>query len=246
MAGWYAALLESGKGTYQHDVILPNVLRLLSIRNGMRIADVACGPGFFAREFARVGARVTGTDIAPELIAVAKEYAKKEKGLALDFFAAPADAMPMVATASIDAATMILAIQNIERVGETFGEIARILTPDGRLLLVLNHPAFRMPKASEWGWDEERMMQYRRLDSYMSESRGMIEMHPGDDPTETTVSFHRPLQVYFKALHKAGFAVTRLEEWISNRQGPRGRKFAASERARKEFPLFLCLEAMKI
>jgi hypothetical protein len=69
-------------------------------------------------------------------------------------------------------------------------------------------------------------------------------MHPGDDPEEMTVSFHRPLQLYFKALNKAGFAVARLEEWISNRQGPKGRKFAASEQARKEIPLFLMMEAV--
>jgi hypothetical protein len=68
-------------------------------------------------------------------------------------------------------------------------------------------------------------------------------MHPGDDPSLHTWSFHRPLQVYMKALNKYGFCISRMEEWISNRQGPKGKRFAAGEKARKEIPLFLFLEA---
>ncbi|MEK7623113.1 MAG: SAM-dependent methyltransferase, partial [Patescibacteria group bacterium] len=122
-------------------------------------------------------------------------------------------------------------------------ECRRVLKANGRLLLVLNHPVFRVPKASAWGWDEANHVQYRRIDKYLSVARLKIEMHPGDDPSIHTWSFHRPLQVYMKALHKAGFAVTRLEEWISNRQGPKGKTFVALEQARKEIPLFLFLEA---
>jgi hypothetical protein len=51
--------------------------------------------------------------------------------------------------------------------------------------------------------------------------------------------------VYVKALAKAGFSVTKLEEWISNRQGPKGRTFSALEQSRKEIPLFLFLGANK-
>jgi hypothetical protein len=119
------------------------------------------------------------------------------------------------------------------------------LKPNGQLFLVLNHPTFRVPKESSWGWDEEKNIQYRRIDKYLSEARVKIEMHPGDDPSVHTWSFHRPLQVYVKALAKAGFSVTKLEEWISNRQGPKGRTFSALEQSRKEIPLFLFLGANK-
>jgi ubiquinone/menaquinone biosynthesis C-methylase UbiE len=186
------------------------------------------------------GAAVIGADIAPELIALAKKEIPS-----VQFIVASAERIAGVADRSMDAVAIILAIQNMEKPREVFAECARVLKPGGRLLLVLNHPAFRVPHGSEWGWDEERGVQYRRIDAYMSESRAKIEMHPGDDPTAHTWSFHRPLQVFFKALATSGFAVTKLEEWLSNRQGPKGRKFAASERARKEIPLFLFLEARR-
>lgn len=240
VATWYHKLLKNGKGTYQNDVILPNILRLLDPRSGQTILDLACGPGFFAREFAKKSAKVFGIDISSELIA----FARKEVN-DVDFFVASADAIPMVADKSVDVVTILLALQNIEHLAGVFSECSRVLKSGGRLLMVINHPAFRVPKASEWGWDEVRGVQYRRVDAYMSDAQVKIEMHPGDDPTVHTLSFHRPLQVYMKALHKAGFCVSRLEEWISNRQGPKGRKFAASEQARKEIPLFLFLETVR-
>ncbi|MDE2001248.1 MAG: SAM-dependent methyltransferase, partial [Patescibacteria group bacterium] len=134
-----------------------------------------------------------------------------------------------------------------------FAECARALVSGGRLVLVLNHPAFRIPKESSWGWDEKMKIQYRRVDRYLSELRSKIMMHPstgsgrapGRDAGEYTVSFHRPLQYYFKALQKNGFMVSRLEEWESHRKSEKGPRAEAEDRARKEIPMFLCLEAVK-
>lgn len=152
----------------------------------------------------------------------------------------------MIQTGSVDIAAIILAVQNIERAHLVFAECARVLKPNGRLLIVMNHPAFRVPQASSWSWDNDAQTQYRRVDAYLSEAKVKIEMHPGKRKSESTITFHRPLQVYVKHLSKAGFGISRLEEWISNRQGPKGKRFAASEKARKEIPLFLFLEARKI
>lgn len=248
VADWYHDLLESGEGTYQQDVILPNLLRLLGEIKGKTILDLACGSGFFTRAFYRAGARVVAIDLSPELIALGKETLAREKpsGGAVAWHAASADAIPLVKDKSVDAVTIILSIQNMENALGVFRECARVLKPGGHLLLVMNHPAFRVPKKSGWGWDEKPCIQYRRLDEYLSESKIKIDMHPGEQKRQHTISFHRPLQVYFKHLAKAGFAVTRLEEWISNRQGPKGKRFAASEKARHEMPLFLFLEGRKL
>ena len=115
------------------------------------------------------------------------------------------------------------------------------------MFMVLNHPAFRIPKHTYWGWDESVGVQYRRADSYLSESREKIDMDPGkiDQYKRITVSFHRPLQVYMKALAKFGFAITGLEEWISHKASQPGPKADAENKARKEFPLFLMVKAQK-
>jgi len=260
VAGWYDSLL-SGEGTYQKEVILPNLLRLMEVKAGEKILDIACGQGFFSRALAEKGAEVTGTDISSELIKFAKEKAgKKEK-----YFVAPADKLNNnVVDKTFDKALIVLAIQNIENLNGALAEAARALKPAGKLFLVLNHPAFRNPKHTAWDFDEKSKVQYRRVEEYLSESRTDIDMTPGTKPmgnkplhlTQTnrsevfpqgliTISFHRPLQVYFKALVKNGLLVGRLEEWNSNKNSEVGPRQKAEDKARKEIPLFLLIEAVK-
>lgn len=239
VADWYDKLL-SGEGTYQKTVILPNLLRLMDIKKKDMVLDLACGPGFFSREFIKVGAKVVGSDISKELIAIAKEA---EGG---EFYVSPADKLPFLADLSVDKAVIVLAIQNIENDQAVLRECYRVLKPGGILHLVMNHPAFRIPKKSSWGYDEAERAQYRRIDEYLSESRVDIQMHPGSAPDLHTISFHRPLQHYFKIFSKLGFAVSRLEEWNSDKKSEPGTRAKAENKARKEIPLFLYMGAKKL
>ena len=241
VADWYDTYLEVTPDSYQAMVIAPNLLRVLGLKKGERIIDIACGQGYFTRLFAEAGAQAVGADISKELIATAKKRAPK-----IDFHVSPAHALPFAADASCQAATIVLAIQNIENIAEVFAEVRHVLKPGGRFVLVMNHPAFRIPKRTSWGWDEGVKVQYRRIDGYLSSATIPIDMHPGKSDSPHTLSYHRSLQDFFKALTKAGFAVTKLEEWISHKKSERGPKQAAEDTARKEIPLFLMLEGRKV
>lgn len=246
VAEWYDRLLKTGGDTYQAAVILPNLLRLMRIKAGERVLDLACGQGFFSAAFAKEGASVLGVDVAPELVALAKKNAGDalKKG-GVSFAVAPSHDLEPVADASIDKTAIVLAIQNIADVRGTFAECARALVPGGRLYLVMNHPAFRVPKGSSWAWDKQGN-QYRRVDRYLGESKARIAMHPGEEPGLETVSFHRPLQFYVKALGRTGFCVATLEEWTSHKTSTSGPRAKEENRARQEIPLFLCLEAVRV
>lgn len=240
VANWYNNLLENEADSYQKALILPNLTRLVEAKKGEVILDLACGQGFFAREIAKLGAKVIGVDISPELI----EIAKQDKSV--KYHVSEASKLDFLQNESVDKVLIILSLQNIEDVQEVIREASRVLKPKGKLFIVLNHPAFRIPKESSWGWDDKLKVQYRRLDSYLSESREQIQMHPGDKPWEKTLSFHRPLQFYFKALNKNDMFISRLEEWSSHKTSEMGPKKAAEDKARHEFPLFLFLEAVKL
>lgn len=241
VAHWYDTLL-AGDDTYQARVILPNIIRAMAIRKGERVLDLACGQGFFTRAFFQEGADATGVDIGKQLILIAKKESPKE----IKYFPHSAEDLSLFENNSFDKITIVLAIQNIEAPHKVFKECARVLSPAGKLFIVLNHPAFRIPKASAWGFDEDAKTQYRRIDSYMSESKVEIEMNPSKRDTKTTISFHRPLQYYFKTLANSGFAVLRLEEWLSHRESEVGPRKKAEDKARKEIPMFLFLEVCKI
>ena len=237
---WYTNLLEE-EGSYQKEIILPNLERLISFKPGLKILDLGCGTGFFARAWQKKGAEIIGVDTSKEMIAIAKK--SDPTG---NYQYGSADNLVMVKAKSVGAITIILAMQNMEKLAMVIKECARVLVPGGSVYIVINHPCFRVPRKSSWEWNAEKTTQFRRIDTYLSEAKLAIQMHPGSNPNDQTVSFHRPLQTYFKLLGKSGLAVIRLEEWISHRQGPKGKTFAALETARKEIPLFLFLQATKI
>jgi len=252
-AKWYDELLEKEEGTFQKELILPNLIRLLEIKRGQKILDLACGQGFFARAFQKAGAEVTGVDIAKELVAIAKGKspsfalrATEGRDSSIKYHVSPADRMPFLRPRSFDRIVSVLAIQNIENMRDVFAECTRVLRPSGSLYLVLNHPAFRVPQHSDWGYDNTKGVQYRRVERYLSELHIPIQMHPGADPREKTLSFHRPLQSYAKALASAGFAIARIEEWNSHKKSQPGPHAKAEDLARKEIPLFLLIEAKKV
>ena len=245
VAKWYNTLLEEGEDTYQEKLIKPNLLRILNPKAGETILDVGCGQGYFAKLIAQSGAKVVGVDIAPELINLAKEQAGPNE----NYLVQSAEQLATLTDSKFDAVICILALQNIKNLSAAVAEMSRVLKPKGRGVLVLNHPAFRIPTASQWGFDEGKKVQYRRIDGYMSEISQDVDMTQGiKDPHKKkfTLSFHRPLQVYFKAFAKAGFVVVRLEEWVSHKTSDKGPRKDAEDKARKEIPLFMCLELKKL
>lgn len=241
VANWYDALVESDD-SYQAAVVLPNLLRMMNIQKKECVFDVACGQGFFSRAFFEAGAEVVASDISPELIAIAEKSSPRE----IEFHASAAEQSDFIADGTIDKIAVVLAIQNIERVAPVMSMAARVLKKGGKIFLVLNHPAFRNPGKSDWGWDEAKRSQFRRVDEYMTERKHVVQMHPGALPSEVTFSFHRSLQLYVKHLSRVGFAITNLEEWVSHKKSNSGPRAAAENKARAEFPLFMCIEATKI
>ncbi len=239
VAIWYDNYL-SKNGTYQKDLILPNILRLLTIKKNETVLDLACGQGFFTGEFAKIAGKTIGVDLSEELISLAKKHLPS----AIDYRVGSADNLSFLNDKSVDKITIILSLQNIENVSDTLKECSRVLKQGGKLYIVLNHPAFRIPKNSSWGWNEKNKSQYRRIDSYLSESKVKIQMHPGDNPKEVTWSFHRPIQYYVKLLSKNGFLVYRMEEWNSNKKSEPGPKAEEENRIRSEIPLFLFIEGV--
>lgn len=97
---------------------------------GKTALDVGCGAGLLAEPLARLGAKVTAVDAAPELIEVAKGHAEGQ-GLDIDYRA--------VGVEQVDARfDLVTAMEVIEHVAdpETFVEdLAKRLAPDGLLIL---------------------------------------------------------------------------------------------------------------
>ncbi len=242
VAEWYDKHLNEDN-TYHSQVILPNILRVVDLQSNEAMLELGCGQGFFLDKFSSFSKKLTGVDLGKKLIEKAQE-----REIKAEFVFASADDENILKGKTFDVITIILALQNMKNIAAVAKNVQRLLKPNGRVCIVLNHPSFRIPGHSAWGMDKEPIkLQYRRVDSYMSEFEAKIDMTPGKQfKKEFTQSYHRPLQVYVKFFAKEGFAVTKLEEWISHRKSENGPWSKAENIARKEIPLFMCLVFKKI
>lgn len=250
VADWYNELISNNDDSYQKNVLLPNLLRLVEPKPGQKIADIACGQGYFSFAMAEKGSEIIACDISEELIGIAKKSLENRPGLKnlINFYPTSSNNLKDIADGSIDVIMINLALQNIEDVNGTIKEFKRIIKSDGRIYIVLNHPAFRIPNRSSWHFDEKTGKQSRTIEGYMSESKTEIDMNPSQKENSKknfTISFHRPLQFYFKLFSKYGLSVSRLEEWISHKASEPGPRSAEENRIRKEIPMFMCLEVKR-
>jgi ubiquinone/menaquinone biosynthesis methyltransferase len=120
------------------------LVRQVGIAAGERVVDLACGTGDIAFEAARCGARVTGLDVTFRMIELARAKARAEtKGgqqSSAHFAVADMMALPLT-TGSVDVVTTGYGLRNVPRLEDAIEEIARVLTPGGRLAsLDFNRP----------------------------------------------------------------------------------------------------------
>jgi SAM-dependent methyltransferase len=241
-SNWYGEHMGD-EDSILNTVVYPAVLKLLAPKKDSSYLDIACGEGAFSRVVATAGAKMSGFDASPTLIDRAKKMAPTHADYRV------ADAVNFgknYPSRVFDGATCLLAIQNIDRPESVFKNANQVLKNGAPLIVVMNHPSFRVPRQSSWGYEEARQIQYRRIDMYMSNLKIPILTHPGANSKIKTISFHHPLSFYINALGNAGFAVTASEELVSNRLSDSGPRAKAENRARREFPMFLAIRAIKI
>ena len=242
VAEWYDRLVGDAGSEYHQHVVLPGVIRLLDPQPKQKIVDVACGQGVLCRLLRERGTEVTGIDAAEPLINAAIARGPAD----IRYQVGDARELSMLAPNAFDAAACVLAIQNIHPIQPLFEGVARTLRDRGRFVIVMMHPAFRGPKETAWGWDDQHKVQYRRVDRYLVPRKSPIVAHPGAAPDVYTWTFHKPIEAYVKSLRNAGLLIDALEEWPSHKTSNPGPRAAAENAARKEIPMFLAIRAIKV
>ncbi len=120
----------------------------LALPEGARVLEVAPGPGYFAVELARLGARVTGLDISRTAVRIASEKAK-QANVNVDFRHGDVVAMPFVAGA-FDVLVCQAAFKNFAQPGRALAEMHRVLRPGGVAIIEdMNRDATKADIAAE-------------------------------------------------------------------------------------------------
>lgn len=235
---WYGEL-TAGAGHYYHEhVVIPGVMRLLNLKDGSKLLDLGCGTGVLARQL-KENRDYLGIDVSPGLIDEAKRFDKKpnHEYLVRDV------TKPLAIPQDFTHAVLILSLQNMRDPVSAIKITADHLIQHGILIIVLNHPCFRIPRQSSWETDEKNKLQYRRINRYLSPLEIPITMHPSKHNSPVTWSYHLPLSAYTKMLRDSGFLIENIEEWTSDKKSE-GSAHRQEDRARNEFPLFLAIKAV--
>lgn len=239
LAGWYDGWMGKDGSKHHRMMALPAAMNLLDLKPDENLLDIGCGQGVLAPLVAETGAKYTGVDVSPSLLDIARKY----HGRHGKFYEADACRLELskdLRAGMFDAAVFVLAIQDINPLDSALRSAAWSLKPGGRLVMVMTHPAFRIPRQSGWGFDENRKLTYRRIDRYLTPLSVPMKAYPGQ--TGVSISFHRPLSAYINGLAGYGLLIDALHEIPSY-------KTEAGETenpAEKEIPLFLSLRARKV
>jgi len=101
---------------------------------GSRVADIGCGGGLLAEGLARAGARVTGLDLAPAMIEVARLHARAS-GLTIDYRLEPVETLATTEPGAFDVVTCMEMLEHVPEPAATLRALAALLRPGGRLFV---------------------------------------------------------------------------------------------------------------
>jgi 2-polyprenyl-6-hydroxyphenyl methylase/3-demethylubiquinone-9 3-methyltransferase len=105
---------------------------------GKSALDVGCGAGLLAEPLARLGAKVTGIDASPQVVAVAREHAR-EMALEIDYRAGDVQELE----GKFDLVTAMEVIEHVADPAAFLDALAKRLAPGGLLIM-------STPNATGW------------------------------------------------------------------------------------------------
>ncbi len=166
-----------------HRVWKAYTVSVANVKPGDRVLDLAAGTGDLTRSFARKAGPqgvVVHTDINLSMLKVGRDR-MLDKGLALPTTACDAEQLPF-ADAAFDLVSVAFGLRNMTHKDRALSEMARVLRPGGRLLVLeFSKVAAPLKPAYDWysfnvlprigGWVAGDSASYR----YLAES---IRMHP--------------------------------------------------------------------
>lgn len=225
---------------YRNFLLMPRALSMLGDVRGLRVLDLGCGDGGYARELAHRGANVTGIDGSARLIEIAGERTVAA-GLKVRYRCANASALAQadVEPASFDLVLAAMSLMDVEDYPSAVREVNRTLKPGGELMMSITHPCFTSP-VSQWLRDEFGQPRVFTVDRYFE--RGAWPQRITEAFRVSVLRRHRPLEDYMNPLIDAGFILREFSEPCPTEEElARSRRFAKITR----IPYFLFMRWRK-
>lgn len=159
-----------------------------------RVLDLGCGEGQVMRS---LGGNVIGTDISLRLLSRARRAGPvvRSRLPSLDWLRAE----------TMDAAYAVLVLEHLPNL-DLFASTARVVRAGGRLVVIMNHPAFTPAAAGPIMDQSDGEILWRWGDYF---EHAPVNMPAGDSEI---VFYHRPLGDVLNAAARAGWSLDKFAE----------------------------------
>ncbi len=220
-AHWDGFMGDEGN-RFHLDLVRPATERLLDIRPGQRVLDVACGNGNFSRRLAELGAEVLGIDFSPTLI----DHARARSGgcgenphyQVVD--ATDYAALVSLGAADFDAAVANMALMDISNLRPLTAALPGLLRPGAAFVFSVSHPCFQTPGGrriyEEQDVDGQPVTQsFVQVGQYIT-PKSHAGMAIPNEPVPSRY-FHRPLSTMLQMFFEQGFVLDGMHEPVFER-----------------------------
>jgi SAM-dependent methyltransferase len=211
----------------------PAVRALLPDLHGLRVVDLGCGFGWFARwAKAQGAAHVLGLDLSRNMIARARA---ETTDAGIDYAIADLDRLELPA-ASFDFAYSSLALHYVADFPRLVEVVHGALVPAAHFVFTIEHPIYMAPAHPGWSVDSNGDKAWP-VNRYAVEGARTTDWY-----TKGVLKQHRTMGTTLNALIDAGFAIRRVQEW-----SPTAEQIAADPALAEEVerPMMLLVAAQR-
>jgi SAM-dependent methyltransferase len=172
---------------YHHHCQDPVIFKTLGNLQGKSLLDLACGDGFYTRQFRRAGAGpVTGIDLSPESITRAKAI-EAEEILGIEYLAGDVLELELERKYSIVTAIHLLHyLQTEAEIAVVLRAIHGLLDTDGRFITMIANPEFDLKKHDALDSKEKFGYYFSHAEH---DNGGILRFHPGGFEKERELTF---------------------------------------------------------
>ena len=203
---------------FHRELIRPYTEKLLNVKEGQKILDIACGNGNFSRRLAELGANVIAFDYSSKMVERAKlrtkDYTSRIDYRVID--ATNPDKLLELGNNKYDSAVANMALMDIANITPLIKSLHKLLKLNGNFVFSITHPCFQTPgvrKINETEEDIEGNLVSKnsiQLSKYLTpESYKTIGIKGQTIPH---FMFHRTLSYYFNLCFESGFVLDDIEE----------------------------------
>jgi len=216
LAEWWDDEIGDGN-EFQDYLIEPATERLLALKPGEQVLDIACGAGRFTRRMAGLGAVVTAIDLADKFLSRARERTieNTDRIQYLKLDATDPAAVLSLGKERFDAAVCTMALMDMSSITPLISLLPKLLKPRGRFVFSVAHPVFNSgtarPTAEQYNQDGEIVIRSGITITDYTEPFSYKGLGIPGQP-EPQHYFHRPISLLFNTCFKHGFVLDDMEE----------------------------------